>query len=207
MRELATSFEKSSNNKIRFNFASSGALARQIEAGAKADLFISANIKWMDWLQEKESINSSTRSDLFANSLVLVAPRGKPIAFNENINGRIAVGNFKSVPVGMYAQEALDYMGWLNPLRPNLVMTSNARMTLLYIERGEVSAGIVYATDAQQSDRVTVAGTFPPESHAPIIYPVACLKDASDSANEFLKFMQSEIGKAIWIRHGFLIPE
>ena len=207
MRELAATFEKNGGEKIRFNFASSGALARQLEAGARAGLFISANVKWMDWLQEKKIINPTTRTNLFSNSLVLIAPSGQPLEFNGNIKGRVSVGNFKSVPVGMYAQEALTHMGWMDDLRPNLVMTSNARMALLYVKRGEVAAGIVYSTDARKSDQVSVVGSFPADSHPPILYPAACLADASGDAHEFLKFMQSEIGKTIWIRHGFRIPE
>jgi molybdate transport system substrate-binding protein len=205
MRELANAFKEENDEKIRFNFASSGTLARQIEEGAPVDVYISANTKWMDWLNEKESIIPASRFNFTANCLVLIAPPGSPLDFDGNIKGRVAVGNFKSVPAGSYAKEALTQMGWLEKLRPNLVMTSNARMVLMYVERGEVDAGIVYSTDAKASGKVQTIGIFPANSHSPINYPAAaCSK--KEMAFKFLEFLKTDKAKAILKKHGFTEP-
>lgn len=185
-----------------FNFASSGTLARQIEAGAPADLFIAASAEWMDYLAEKSAIAKETRFDLAANTLVMVAAPGARVAFDGTIEGRIAVGDFKSVPAGMYAEEALRNMGWLDALRPKLVMSDNVRTALMYAERGEVAAAIVYATDAQASGKVVVVGTFPPGSHRPIVYPAAACS-TNEAALRFLEFLKSDQAKAILKKHGF----
>lgn len=201
MKELAAAYEPDKKT-IRFNFASSGTLARQIEAGAPADLFVSANAKWMDWLDGKNAIEPATRFNLAANELVMIAPRGSSATFGSAIEGRIAVGDMKSVPAGMYAKEALEHMGWLAKLRPNLVMASNVRTALMYVERGEVAAGIVYSTDAKASGKVVVIGTFPAESHSPIAYPVAACSKSKETSG-FLAFLKSEKAKAILKKHGF----
>lgn len=183
---------------VRFNFASSGTLARQIEAGAPADVFVSANTKWMDALAEKQVILPETRFDFAVNSLVLVAPKGSALAFDGRIPGRLAIGDVGSVPAGLYAREALNYMGW----NPELVMGSNVRSVLMYVERGEAAAGIVYVTDALASGKVTVVGTFPPASHSPIVYPVAACSD-NEEAMRFLAFLQTERAQVILGRFGF----
>ncbi len=201
MKELAAGFEEAGGEKIRFNFASSGALARQIDAGAPADIYISANTKWMNWLEQKGVTQKTTRFNLAANTLVLAAPHGSALRFDGKLTGRVATGDVKSVPAGMYAQEALEYMGWLSDWRPNLVMASNVRTALLYVQRGEVAAGIVYATDAKAAG-LPVVGTFPAESHSPILYPAAACSN-KDSAARFLAFLQSDAAKAILKKHGF----
>lgn len=202
MKELSAAYTEGGGEAVRFNFASSGALARQIEAGAPADVFVSANTEWMDWLDAKGCTESASRFDLAANTLVMISPKGSGLAFNGKLDGRVAVGDFKSVPAGMYAKEALAHLGWLQHLRPRLVMASNVRTALLYVERGEVAAGIVYASDAKASDRVAVVGTFPPESHSPIAYPVAaCSK--SKAAAGFLAYLKTDAAKAILKKHGF----
>jgi molybdate transport system substrate-binding protein len=202
MKEMASAFEKDSGESLRFNFASSGALARQIDAGAPADVFISANKKWMDWLEARSVIHSETRFNLAANSLVMIAPKGSRLAFDGQVNGRIAVGDFKSVPAGIYAQEALEKLGWLNELRPNLVMASNTRTALMYVERGEVAAGIVYATDAKASGKVSVVGTFPADLHSAIVYPVVACSN-NKGAKLFLLFLKSDRAIEILRKHGF----
>jgi len=205
MKELAEVFKVETGEVIRFNFASSGALARQIDAGAPADLFVSANVKWMDWLEGRSAINSPTRFNLAANTLVMVAPLDSTLSFNGQIEGRLAVGDFKSVPAGMYAKEALSHMGWLDGLRPRLVMASNVRTALMYVERGEVAAGIVYATDAMASDKVSVVGTFPLESHSPMVYQAAaCSK--KPAVSQFLEFLKTDQVKSILKKHGFTEP-
>lgn len=206
MKSLAEAYEENGGGEIRFNFASSGALARQIDAGAPADLYVSANIKWMDWLEANNRIKSKSRFDLAANSLVMIAPKNSNAKFSDQIQGRVAVGDFKSVPAGMYAEEALKAKGWLERLRPKLVMASNVRTALLYVERGEVAAGIVYATDAKASGKVKVIGTFPKESHSPIVYPVAACSEKSSTAN-FLAFLKTDTAKTILKKHGFANPK
>lgn len=202
MEELASKFEENGGEKIRFNFASSGTLARQIEAGAPADVFVSANAQWMDYLEAKNAIDKTSRFNAMSNSLVLIAPLGSTLAFDGKIPGRLAVGDFNSVPAGMYAREALGQKGWLDALRPKLVMGSNVRTVLMYVERGEVSAGIVYATDAIRSEKVEIVGTFPEESHSPIVYPVAACTGKPETA-AFLAFLKSPEAKAILKSNGF----
>ncbi len=205
MKELAGTFEKTSGEKVRFNFASSGALARQIDAGASADLFVSANAKWMDWLAGKELIRKQTRFNLAANTLVLVAPAGSKLKFDGKIDGKVAVGDFKSVPAGMYAKEALEHMGWFNDWQPHFVQASSVRTALLYVQRGETAAGIVYATDAKAAG-LPVIGTFPAASHSPIIYPAAAVSKNRD-ARDFLAFLKTDAAKAILKNHGFANPK
>ena len=202
MKEIAAAYRTGGGEKVWFNFASTGTLARQIGAGAPADVFVSANAKWMDWLEARAAIQTDSRFNFAANALVLVAPSGSKLAFDGKIDGRVAVGDFKSVPAGMYAEEALKAMGWLDHLHPKLVMASNVRTALLYVERGEAAAGIVYATDAMASGRVEVVGTFPAGTHSPIVYPVAAVSE-NKTAPGFLEFLKSSTAKRILEKHGF----
>jgi molybdate transport system substrate-binding protein len=202
MKEIGKCFTDQVGEKVRFNFASSGTLARQIEAGAPADVFVSANVKWMDYLEDKAAVEKDTRFNLATNALVLVAPKGSSLAFDGTISGRLSVGDFKSVPAGIYAREALEHMGWIDTLKPKLVMGSNVRTVLMYVERGETVAGIVYATDAQASEKVVVIGTFPEESHSPIIYPATACSE-KEVTTTFMSFLKSLDAKTILRKHGF----
>jgi len=152
MQEIGSHFTEQTGDKVRFNFASSGTLARQIEAGAPADVFVSANVEWMDHLEQRNAIDANTRFNWASNALVLVGQKGTLLAFDGKIPGYLAVGDFKGVPAGMYAQEALAYMGWMEKLKSKLVMAANVRTALMYVERGEAAAAIVYASDAQISE-------------------------------------------------------
>ncbi len=201
LKEIAAAHEMDGGESVRFNFASSGTLARQIDAGAPADVFLSANERWMDWLESTGAANLHGRFNCAANALVLVAPPGSTLKFDGVLNGRVAVGDFKSVPAGIYAEEALAHMGWLAAWRPKLIMSSNVRTALLYVQRGEVEAGIVYATDAKAAG-LRVVGTFPADSHGPIVYPVAACSE-KESALRFLEFLKSDKAKAILKKHGF----
>lgn len=212
MNELADAYEAAGGESIRFNFASSGALARQIDAGAPVDVYISANTKWVDFLEEKNLLEQGTRADIVKNSLVLAAPKDSVMTyegFPGNLTGRLAVGDFKSVPAGSYAEASLQALGWLEDVRGRLVKGSNVRTVLMYVERGEVDAGIVYRTDAMQSEKVRILGAFPAESHPPICYPAACLKGGDESAQAFLNFIQSPEGGVIWEKYGFerVVPQ
>jgi len=210
MKELAAAYTGRTGEEIRFNFAASGALARQIDAGAPADLYVSANAKWMDWLEGKQLLAADTRTTVAGNTLVLVAPAGSSLIYQDtpgNLQGRLAVGDFRSVPAGAYAEAALQSMGWMDQVKDRLVMGANVRTVLMYVERGEVDAGIVYQTDALLSDKVKIIGTFPADSHPPIVYPAACLKNSAPSAMEFLAFLKSEEAQIIFKHSGFTCPE
>ncbi|MDZ8119359.1 molybdate ABC transporter substrate-binding protein [Pontiella agarivorans] len=201
MKDLAAAYKDAGGETVRFNFASSGSLARQIEAGAPADVFVSANVKWMDWLEAKAAIQTASRFNLAANTLVLTAPPGASVKFDGTVPGKVAVGELKSVPAGMYAKEALEHLGWFSAWKPHFVQASSVRTALLYVQRGEVSAGIVYATDARAAG-LPILGTFPPESHSPIIYPAAAVSE-KESAVKFLHFLKSDEASRILKSHGF----
>lgn len=206
MNELAEKFKADGGEFVRFNFASSGALARQIDAGAPVDVYVSANTKWMDFLEQKNLLSSGTRIDVVKNKLVLAAPADSTMTFEEfpnNLTGMLAVGDFKSVPAGAYAEASLEALGWLDDVQGKLVKGASVRTVLMYVERGESDAGIVYVTDAMQSDKVKVIGTFPEDTHPPIVYPAACLKGSGASAKAFLDFIRSPAGNAVWKKYGF----
>jgi molybdate transport system substrate-binding protein len=205
LQELAAAFEKKTGTSVRLSFAASSVLARQIEAGAPAEVFVSADLEWMDYLAHKGLIRAGSRRDLAGNRLVLVTPRGHalhavlapgfdlPGAFT----GRLAV------PAGRYARQALEHFGWWAALLPRLAQAENVRAALRLVEVGEAGAGIVYATDAAASTEVVVAGTFPPSSHAPIVYPAALCGEAGPSAAAFLDFLSSKEAAGAWRAAGF----
>jgi molybdate transport system substrate-binding protein len=204
------------NPPLRFSFAASSTLARQIEQGAPADLFASADEPWMDYLQQRNLIMPETRASPLANALVLVAPvnaavqplaldRGADLAALLGPNGRLATGDPAHVPVGRYAQAALEWMGQWQALSPRLARADNARAALLLVERGEAPLGIVYATDARASQGVKVVGTFPVGSHPPVTYPFALMRraEADARARALLAFLTGPDTEAIWHRFGF----
>ncbi len=211
MSEVAATYETRTGGKVRLNFASSGTLARQIEAGAPADVLLSANPKWMDYLQERGRLAEGSRVDLLANRLVWIAPRGegmtlrfeRSFALADAFGGRFAVGDPAHVPAGRYAMEAMASLGWWDALAGRAVMTADVRAALALVARGEARAGVVYATDARVSPDVTVVGTFPESTHAPIRYPVARLSGAGDGAERFVAFLRSPEASAVFQRHGF----
>jgi len=217
MKECAEAYALQSTDKVRFNFASSGTLARQISSGAPADLFISANIKWMDFLEEKGKIKSTSRRCLFGNRMVLIVNNASPlkeIAASELnlprlIKGRAACGSMESVPCGMYARQIFDKYQWSEPLKDKLVFGSNVRQVLFFVERNEVDAGVVYLTDAKVSKAVRVISTFPSECHDPIIYPAALCTASSNSARaqKFLDFLTGSEAGDIFKKFGFTLPQ
>lgn len=195
------------------SFAASSALARQIEAGAPADMFISADEEWMDYVQKKGLLRGNSRVSFLGNRLVLIAPAGaghalpiKPGFPLVNLLGtsRLAVADPDSVPAGKYAKAALTRLGVWSAVAPKLARAENVRAALAFVERGEVPYGIVYETDAKASSKVRIVGRFPANSHPPISYPVAVLKSATSAdAEGFLRFLISPAGKAIFRRYGF----
>lgn len=206
------------NKPVAFSFAASSALARQIEQGAPADLFLSADEPWMDYVQKLNLIVESSRKSPLGNSLVLIAPasantpaltidRNTDFAKLLGKDGRIATGDPAAVPVGKYAQASLTALGQWDKLQPRIAAAENVRAALLLVERGEAPLGIVYATDAAASKAVKVIGTFPADTHPPITYPFALLKrsEANDDAKKLLQFLQGPEAAAAFRAAGFAV--
>ncbi len=211
--EIGRSYElKNRGPQVVFNFGASGDLARQIEGGAPADVFASASQKYMDGLDEKGLLLQGTRSDFAANSIVLIVPAGSktvPASF-EGLEARdireIAVGNPKTVPAGRYAEEVLTYYKLMPSVKDKLVLGENVRQVLDYVARGEVDAGIVYATDGSiRAKEVRVAASAPEKSHKPVVYPIAVVKGTKNeaAAKAFIAFVLSPAGKRILEKYGF----
>ncbi|MBW8744822.1 MAG: molybdate ABC transporter substrate-binding protein [Sphingomonas sp.] len=195
------------------SFASSSVLAKQIDAGAPADIFISADEPWMDDVARHGLVKAGTRISFLANSLVLVAPAAsaKPVVIKPDFplarllgDGKLAMGEVSSVPAGKYGKEALTNLGVWDAVASHVAGADNVRSALALVERGEVPFGIVYATDAYASKGVKIVGVFPASSHAPITYPIALLTaSTSPDAEGFRRFLISGAGKAIFKRYGF----
>lgn len=215
MRAAAQEWQNRGHPAPRMSFAASSALARQIEQGAPADLFMSADEPWADYLQERNLLVNSTRVSPIGNALVLVAPANaaQPVTLARDTNlvallganGRIATGDPAHVPVGRYAQAALTWMGQWDAVSPRLARADSVRSALLLVERGEAPYGIVYATDAAISQGVRVVGTFPAESHTPVTYPFALTRRAEGNAQAraMLAFLTGPETASIWQRFGF----
>jgi molybdate transport system substrate-binding protein len=199
--------------KVTVSYAASSALAKQIEQGAPADVFISADIDWMDYAIGKKNINVPTRMNLLGNTIVLIAPKDFKI---EKVNiaqgfdlaklagdGKIATGDVKSVPVGKYAKAALEKLGSWQSAESKFAMAESVRAALTLVARGEAALGIVYSTDAKVEPGVKVVGTFPPDSHPAIVYPVAATTTAKPETTDYLAFLRSTAAKNILEKHGF----
>lgn len=216
MKDISQQWAHAGHQALRMSFGSSSTLARQIEQGAPANLFASADEKWMDYLAGKDLIAAGTRKDLLGNELVLVVPANRPrhVTIDAGFDlsgllgsdGRLAVGDPAHVPVGIYAEQALKKLGMWDSVGPRLARTDDVRSGLLLVERGEAPAGIVYATDASVSKNVMVAGTFPDSSHDPISYPFAVTK-AGDTkeARDLLAFLASPQARAVFAKRGFKV--
>jgi molybdate transport system substrate-binding protein len=199
--------------KVTPSYAASSALARQIERGAPADIFASADLEWMDYAVAKKTINEVTRMNLLGNKLVLIAPKDSAVA-NVAIgqgfdlaklagDGRIATGDVQSVPAGKYAKAALETLGAWNSVASKFAFTDNVRSALTLVARGEAPLGIVYETDAKIEPGVKIVGAFPPTSHPAIVYPFAATTDAKKDAESYLAFVRSAEGKAVFEKYGF----
>lgn len=214
MQDIATAYKKEKNVEVVSSFASSSTLARQIEAGAPADLFISADQKWMDYAAEKKSIESASRETLLGNSLVVVAPKSSAqgnVTIDASTDwksllkgGRLAVGDPDHVPAGIYAKEALQKLGAWETLSPNLAPAEDVRGALALVERSEAPLGVVYGSDAVASQGVKVVGAFPESSHKKVEYPVAIV-DGHHSAtvSAFYDYLKGPEAAAIFKRYGF----
>ena len=216
MKDIAAEWTKAGHKPLRLSFGASSSLARQIEQGAPVNLFASADLKWMDYLAEKTLIAADTRRNLLGNTLVLIVPSDKrrQVAITPSLdlaallgtNGRIATGDPAHVPVGLYAREALTKLGLWDAVMPRLARTEDVRAALLLVERGEAPAGIVYSTDAAASKGVSVAGTFPADSHQAITYPFAVTK-AGDTpeARSVMTYLAGPQARAIFSQRGFKV--
>jgi len=210
--EIAEIYEKRTGTKIHFNYGASGALQKQIESGAPADVFASAGAKQMDDLASKGFIVAGTRTDFARNSLVLIVPpRSSGIgSFSDLTNPgvkKVAVGNPKTVPAGQYTDQTLSRLNLLPQIQAKLIFAEDVRQVLDYVVRDEVDAGVVYSSDAfSAGDKVKVAARAADDSHEPILYPIAVVKDSKQqaAARKFIDLVLSSDGQAILIKHGFL---
>jgi molybdate transport system substrate-binding protein len=214
VQELSTNYEKTAQVTVKSSFDSSSVLARQIEAGAQADVFFSADTAWMDYLQSRNLIKPGSRKNLLGNSLVLIAPAQSQIQLRIAPhfplmaalgNGRLATGDPDSVPAGRYARSALATLGVWDEVALRLARAENVRVALLYVARGETPLGIVYATDALADKGVRVVDTFPADTHEPIVYPIALTKSAKSEAAGFIAYLSGPQGRDIFVKHGFTV--
>jgi molybdate transport system substrate-binding protein len=212
LQEIGDDFTKTSSIPVKFSFAASSTLARQIEHGGPADVFFSADIEWMDYLQGRQLIRIPTRHDALANHLVLVAPADSSIELKIGPHfplaatlgaSRLTTGDPDTVPVGRYAREALTKFGVWSDVEKRLIRADSVRSALAFVDRGEAVLGIVYATDAEIDNKVRVVGVFPDSTHLPIVYPIALTTAAQPGAVEFEDYVRSTAGDGIFRKYEF----
>ncbi|MFN0217759.1 MAG: molybdate ABC transporter substrate-binding protein [Hyphomicrobium sp.] len=214
--EVSAAYQKESGVASAISYAASSALAKQIEQGAPADMFISADLDWMDYVAKANLIAADTRANLLGNTLVLIAPADRPvdlkIAPNFKIadalgDGKLAVADVKAVPAGKYAKAAFEKLGVWAALEPKLAQAENVRAALVFVARGEAPLGVVYQTDAAAEPKVKIVDTFPDDTHPPIVYPIAVTAGAAapDAAKAFLAYLKSDVASAIFKKQGFTI--
>jgi molybdate transport system substrate-binding protein len=211
--DINAAFLKATGTKVTASYAASSALARQLEQGAPADVFASADLDWMDYSSQKKVIKDDTRVNLLGNKLVLIAPKDSKIdkveigpAFDLAKligDGRIATGEISSVPVGKYAKGALEKLGIWASVQNKFAMADNVRAAMALVSRGEAVLGIVYETDAKVAANVKIVGAFPADSHPAITYPVAATVNAKPEAAAYLNFLRSDIAKTVFEQYGF----
>ena len=212
--EVDAAYTRDSRVRVVVSYAATSALMKQIEQGAPADLFASADLEWMDYGTQKGLVRAETRVNLLGNTLVLIAPKDSKIgavAIRPGLDlaalvgdGRVVTADVRSVPVGKYAKAALEALGAWTAVEKKLAFAENVRVALILVARGEAPLGIVYATDAKAEPNVKVVGVFPEESHPAIVYPVALTAAARPQAAAYLQFLRSPAAKEIFERHGFV---
>lgn len=215
MQEIGASYTRETGQPVKFSFAASSALARQIEAGARADVFFSADTEWMDYLQARNLIDRASRRDVVGNRLVLIAPAsstlqlkiapGFPLARTLG-SDRLSTGDPDTVPVGRYAKSALTSLGVWNDVAGRIVRADNVRSALAFVDRGETPLGIVYETDAFIDKKVRIVDVFPASSHTPINYPAAVTMNARPGAAQFVDYLHSAAGQEAFRKYGFQPP-
>ncbi len=212
---ITAQWKKETGKSAKISYAASPALAKQIESGAPAQVFISADIAWMDYVEKKNLVKAGTRSNLLGNRIVLIAPKDKAKAVDIKPgfdiakvigDGRLTVANVASVPAGRYGKASLEKLGVWDKVSGKLAQAENVRAALLLVSRGEAPAGIVYQTDAASDRGVTIIGTFPESTHPPIIYPAALLAGATHpDAAAFLAYIKSSKAKPLFEAQGFSV--
>ena len=213
--EIAASWAATGKPAVKISYAASNALAKQIESGAPADIFVSADLDWMDYAAGKALIRPDTRVSLLGNSIVVIAPKDSTatIAMGPGLNlagplgsGRLAMGNVDAVPAGKYGKAALERLGAWEAVKDKVAQAESVRAALLLVSRGEAPLGIVYATDAAADPNVKVLGTFPADSHPPIVYPVALTRDSTNAdAAGFLAYLRGPVARATFEKGGFTV--
>jgi molybdate transport system substrate-binding protein len=212
--EVAAQWQRQGHPAPSLAYSASSTLAKQIEAGAPADLFASADLKWMDYLAERGRLVAGSRISLLGNELVWIVPKGRrfPLEMRAGFDiasafkGKLCTGEPGVVPVGIYARQSLEALGWWAPLSGRIVGTDDVRTALAFVERGECPAGIVYATDAAISGKVEVLERFAAATHKPIIYPFALVENARPQARGFLNYLDtSPDAAAVFVRYGFVM--
>ncbi|MFO1082208.1 MAG: molybdate ABC transporter substrate-binding protein [Reyranellaceae bacterium] len=214
--EIAAAWSKSTGKPMpKISYAASSALAKQIEQGAPADLFISADLDWMDYAAGKSLLKPDTRFNLLGNRIVLIAPKDSsltsvkltgPELAKGLAGGRLSMANVESVPVGKYGKAALEKLGAWSAVKDHLAQAENVRAALLLVARGEAPLGIVYATDAAAEPGVRIVASFPEDSHPPIIYPAAQTKDSANAdARALLDFLRGGVARAAFEKQGFTV--
>jgi len=216
LNTIGKSYQRETGKRVIFAFAASSTLAHQIEASAGADIFISADTAWMDYLDRKALIERGTRRNLLGNRLVLITPADSQIrlriAPHFNLadalgGGRLAIADPDAVPAGKYARQALASLGAWKSVANHLAPAEDVQVALAYVARGEAPLGIVYATDALSEPRVRIVGAFPDRTHTPIVYPVALTRDAGPDAASFLEFLGSADARAVFRKAGFTVMD
>jgi molybdate transport system substrate-binding protein len=213
--EIDDTYRKRAGQKAVISYASSSALAKQVENGAPADMFISADLDWMDYLDKRELVNRASRKNLLRNEIVLIAPADSPVSLTVGPafalaaqlgNGRLAMGDPDHVPAGRYAKAALQTLKVWPSVADRIARAENVRSALLFVARGEAPLGIVYRTDAAAEKKVRIVGVFPPDSHPPIVYPAALLTGGRSraAAERYFEFLTSSEALALFRKHGFV---
>jgi molybdate transport system substrate-binding protein len=213
--EQAKGFSTVSGHRVIASYAASNALARQIDAGAPADVVVLADRDWMDDLEKRGRLVANSRVDLLHGERVVIAPRGSALTLkiapgmplaSALGNEKLAMANPDSVPAGKYARQALERLAVWEAVEKRVARTENVRVALALVARGEAPLGIVYSTDALADARVRVVDTFPADSHAPIVYPAALVAGrSSPAAGPFLDYLRSPAARGVWERHGFTV--
>ena len=215
--DAVAAYEKTGGGKVVVSYAASSALAKQMESGAAADIFISADLDWMNDVEKHDLIDKATRKNFLGNAIVLIAPTAahaarvdiKPGFDLRGLlkDGRLAMADPASVPAGKYGEEALTRLGVWDSVKDKVASAENVRGALLFVDRGEAPYGIVYATDAAADKKVEIVGSFPEGSHKPVIYPVAATAHADAEARKFLGFLESPAARPAFEKQGFtLLP-
>lgn len=211
--DLVAPVQKATGIRMTLSYAASSALARQVEMGAPAGIFISADLDWMDYLADRKLIRNESRVNLLGNRLVLIAPKSRPSTLRIGPGfglaaalgtDRLAIANTDVVPAGRYAREALTKLGVWDSVAKKLAPAENVRGALLLVSRGEAPLGIVYRTDAAVDAGVRIVDTFPESSHTPIVYPAALTAASSSAASRVLDHLKSPAARTVFEKHGFL---